>query len=84
MINVYTKKLKYKRKICLVTNGEGAMSSEGLGDIAEKLKTDNIELVVLYGSRPRQTTFSTYSGLEALISMILISALRRKTKMRRK
>lgn len=48
MINVYTKKLKYKRKIYLVTNGKGAMSSDGLGDIASKLKADNIELIVLY------------------------------------
>jgi ATP-dependent DNA helicase 2 subunit 2 len=50
MINVYTKKLKYKRKIYLVTNGEGAMSSDGLENIADKLKSDNIELVVLYAS----------------------------------
>ncbi|EED20154.1 Ku family DNA helicase, putative [Talaromyces stipitatus ATCC 10500] len=47
MINVYTKKLKYKRKIYLVTDGKGAMSSDGLGDIASKLKSDNIELIVL-------------------------------------
>ncbi|OKL60701.1 ATP-dependent DNA helicase II subunit 2 [Talaromyces atroroseus] len=47
MINVYTKKLKYKRKIYLVTNGEGTMSSDGLESIADKLKSDNIELVVL-------------------------------------
>jgi ATP-dependent DNA helicase 2 subunit 2 len=48
MINVFTKKLKYKRKIYLVTNGKGGMSSDGLGDIASKLKADNIELIVLY------------------------------------
>ncbi|EEA20653.1 ATP-dependent DNA helicase yku80 [Talaromyces marneffei ATCC 18224] len=47
MINVYTKKLKYKRKIYLVTNGKGAISSDGLEDIASKLKADNIELIVL-------------------------------------
>ncbi|KAF3393016.1 ATP-dependent DNA helicase II subunit 2 [Talaromyces pinophilus] len=47
MINVYTKKLKYKRKIYLVTNGKGTMSSDGLSDIASKLKADNIELIVL-------------------------------------
>lgn len=47
MINTYTKKLKYRRKIILVTNGEGRISSEGLDKIVDKLKSDNIELVVL-------------------------------------
>lgn len=48
MINTYTKKLKYKRKIVLVTNGEGPMSSEGMDEITKKIKADDIELVVLY------------------------------------
>lgn len=47
MITKYCKKLKYKRKIVLVTNGEGAMNSDGTEDIVSKLKEDNIELVVL-------------------------------------
>ncbi|KAH8692933.1 putative Ku family DNA helicase [Talaromyces proteolyticus] len=47
MINTYTKKLKYKRKIILVTNGEGAMSTDGVDQIVNKLKSDDIELVVL-------------------------------------
>lgn len=48
MINTYTKKLKYRRKIVLVTNGEGPMSNEGLEQIISKIKEDNIELVILY------------------------------------
>lgn len=47
MIITVCKKLKYKRKIVLVTNGQGRMSSEGLDQITEKIKEDNIELVVL-------------------------------------
>lgn len=47
MIITYCKKLKYKRKIVLVTNGDGVMNSEGLDQIKEKIKEDNIELVVL-------------------------------------
>lgn len=47
MINTYTKKLKYRRKIVLVTNGEGSMSNEGLEQIINKMKEDNIELVIL-------------------------------------
>jgi ATP-dependent DNA helicase 2 subunit 2 len=48
MINTYTKKLKYKRKVIIITNGEGPMSTDGLDEIVNKLKSDNIELVILY------------------------------------
>ena len=41
------KKLKYKRRIILVTNGCGAYDDDQLGDIVEKLKEDAIELVIL-------------------------------------
>jgi ATP-dependent DNA helicase 2 subunit 2 len=47
MINTYTKKLKYKRKIVLVTNGTGTMNDEGLDQIQKKIQDDGIELVVL-------------------------------------
>ncbi|KAF7166801.1 hypothetical protein CNMCM6106_002499 [Aspergillus hiratsukae] len=47
MIVTYCKKLKYKRKIVLVTNGMGWMSNEDLDQITKKIKEDNIELVVL-------------------------------------
>lgn len=50
MIITYCKKLKYKRKIVLVTNGRGRMSSENLDEITKKIKEDNIELVVLFVS----------------------------------
>lgn len=48
MINTYTKKLKYKRKIVLVTNGTGPMNNEQLEEIQKKIEDDGIELVVLY------------------------------------
>jgi ATP-dependent DNA helicase 2 subunit 2 len=47
MIVTYCKKLKYKRRIVLVTNGQGWMSNEDLDQITKKIKEDNIELVVL-------------------------------------
>lgn len=47
MIVTYCKKLKYKRKIVLVTNGQGWMSNEDLDQITKKIKEDNIDLVVL-------------------------------------
>ncbi|GLI73754.1 ATP-dependent DNA helicase yku80 [Penicillium ochrochloron] len=47
MINTYTKKLKYKRRIVLVTNGTGQMNNEGLDEIQKKIQDDGIELVVL-------------------------------------
>lgn len=48
MIITHCKKLKYKRKIVLITNGRGRMNSENLEDITKKIKEDNIELVILY------------------------------------
>jgi ATP-dependent DNA helicase 2 subunit 2 len=48
MINTYTKKLKYKRKIVLVTNGTGPINNEQLDEIQKKIQDDGIELIVLY------------------------------------
>lgn len=49
MITKYTKKLKYKRKIVLVTDGRGSLDSdpEGIAEISKKIKADEMELVVL-------------------------------------
>lgn len=47
MINTYTKKLKYKRRIVLVTNGTGPMNNEGIEEIQNKIKKDGIELLIL-------------------------------------
>lgn len=47
MISNHCKKLKFKRKIVLVTNGTGVMSNEGLDEIQKKIQEDNIELFVL-------------------------------------
>lgn len=47
MINEFTRTLKYKRKIVLVTNGTGPMSSDGLEEIQKKIVSDGIELVIL-------------------------------------
>ncbi|KAI1437697.1 Ku70/Ku80 N-terminal alpha/beta domain-containing protein [Xylaria sp. CBS 124048] len=47
MITEFTKKLKYKRKIILITDGEAPMDNSDIGDIARKIKTSNIQLTVL-------------------------------------
>ena len=47
MITKYCKKLKYHRKIVLVTNGRGALDADDLSEITQKIKEDNMELVVL-------------------------------------
>lgn len=47
MITDHCKKLKYKRKIVLVTNGEGSMNSDKIEQIADKMKNEGIELIVL-------------------------------------
>lgn len=47
MIATFCKKLKYIRRIVLVTNGHGTMDAEDMEDIINKIKEDNIQLVVL-------------------------------------
>lgn len=47
MIIKYCKKLKYRRKIILVTNGRGWMDADDVADIAKKINQDEMELVVL-------------------------------------
>ncbi|KAL3474173.1 SPOC like C-terminal domain-containing protein [Aspergillus californicus] len=47
MIIKHCKKLKWKRKIVLITNGLGRMSDENFDDIVSKMKEDNFELVIV-------------------------------------
>jgi ATP-dependent DNA helicase 2 subunit 2 len=47
MIEEFTKKLKYNRKIILVTDGKGAMDADSLEDVTEKLNEVGIELIVM-------------------------------------
>lgn len=54
MIEKLTKKLKYRRQITLVTNGDAPIDSEELGEIVAKLKDSGIKLDVLYVILPRR------------------------------
>ena len=47
MITRHCKKLKYKRKIVLVTDGRGSLDADGISEITKKVKADGIELVVM-------------------------------------
>lgn len=47
MITKYCKKLKYIRKIVLVTNARGSIDGDGLPDITQKIKDEGIELLVV-------------------------------------
>ena len=47
MIEKFTKKLKYKRRIILVTDGEAPIDGNDISDIAAKLKRCEIQLDVL-------------------------------------
>ncbi|KAL4980359.1 SPOC like C-terminal domain-containing protein [Aspergillus desertorum] len=47
MIITHCRKLKWKRKIVLITNGMGRMNSENLDDIISRVKEDKIELIIL-------------------------------------
>ncbi|RAL10388.1 ATP-dependent DNA helicase 2 subunit KU80 [Aspergillus homomorphus CBS 101889] len=47
MIITHCKKLKYKRRIVLVTNGKGPLNTDSLSEITKKIKEDNIELTII-------------------------------------
>ena len=47
MILTHCKKLKCRRKIVLVTNGDGPTDVDGLDGIVDKLTDDGMELMVL-------------------------------------
>jgi ATP-dependent DNA helicase 2 subunit 2 len=47
LMEKFTKKLKYLRKIVLVTNGTGHMDADDIDEVAKKLNEDGIELVIL-------------------------------------
>jgi ATP-dependent DNA helicase 2 subunit 2 len=51
MIEKLTKKLKYNRKIILVTDGEAPIDGSDVNDISEKMKRSHIQLTVLSVSR---------------------------------
>lgn len=47
MMETLTKKLKYQRKIVLMTDGMGLIDADDMDEIAKKLNDDEIELVVM-------------------------------------
>lgn len=47
MIETFTKKLKYKRRIYLVTDGLAPIDADDVDSIAKKINQDGIELIVL-------------------------------------
>jgi len=79
MITKYCKKLKYHRKIILVTNGRGSMDPDDVNDIAKKLNEDGMELVVLLVLAVMCFAF-TYKFIGVSVSTTWNTASRRKTK----
>ncbi|EQL02716.1 hypothetical protein G6O67_003177 [Ophiocordyceps sinensis] len=47
MIDTFTKKLKWIRKVVLVTDGQGDLDADDIGDIAVKMNDSNIQLTIL-------------------------------------
>lgn len=79
MITKYCKKLKYKRKIVLVTDAMGPMDAEDSSEITKKIIADNMELVVVYD--PEFTSIQFAENLEVVwTSTMLNMVLKKRTK----
>ena len=48
MIAKYCKKLKYKRKIVLVTDARGSMDADDSSEITKKILADGMQLVIVW------------------------------------
>lgn len=79
MITKYTKKLKYIRKIILVTDARGSIEADGIEEIASKMKAEGIELMIVYVCTLEKEAY-LLTVLAELILMTLNMALRRKRK----
>ena len=47
MINILTKKLKYNRKIVMLTDGEAPVDEDDFAEISKQIKASGIQLTVL-------------------------------------
>lgn len=83
MIIKYTKKLKYIRKIILVTDAQGSIEADGIEDIASKMKAEGIELMIMYVCTVQKEAYHL-TVIAELILMTLNMALRRKRKASRR
>lgn len=79
MITKYTKKLKYIRKIILVTDARGFIEQDGIEDIASKLKAEGIELIIVYVCNLQKDAY-ILTVIAEWILMTLNMAFRRNTK----
>lgn len=70
MITKHCKKLKYRRRIVLVTNGNGSMDASDMDEITKKLKDDDIQLIVLYDC------VLYYLDVSLIVEGVLISTIR--------
>ena len=55
MISKYCRRLKYQRRIILITDGRGSIDGDGSLEISKKIKDEGIELIIV--SVMRLSTF---------------------------
>ncbi|KAM5358800.1 hypothetical protein ACJZ2D_014975 [Fusarium nematophilum] len=78
MMDTFTKKLKWNRRIFLVTDGLGPMDADDLSDISKKMNDSNIQLTVLgvdfddpdYGLKEEDKSGTKADNEKALRSLV--------------
>lgn len=80
MIIKYCKKLKYIRRIILVTDARGSIDGDGIQDIIQKIKDEAIQLIVVYVEAVLQEAcLLTSIGELILMTPSMASRKRKKT-----
>lgn len=76
MISKYCKKLKYQRRIVLVTDGKGVIDPDGATEISKKIKQEGIELIVVYANDFQHMPILTSVGAWTLMTLSMVSRKR--------
>lgn len=79
MISKYCKKLKYQRRIVLVTDGRGLIDEDGAPEISKKIKQEGIELIIVYAKELQFMPLLIPIGAWTLMTLSMVSRKRTRS-----
>ena len=79
MISKYCKRLKYQRRIVLVTDAKGFIDADGATEISKKIKQEGIELIIVYARNSQHMAPLISIGAWTLMTPSMVSRKKIKT-----